>query len=212
MSAVCRLSVCTATAALCFASFAVAQDNRIWTGAATPDHSWTTVGNWNLGVPGSGDAAFFNSIGSSNNTISLGGTAQPIKTIEFDNGITPAYALGVLGSGDKFNVDAGGSILVTETVATLQTINADLQLTNASISNNGAGGLALGGNILADGTLTITNSAVSTTTTLGGNITEAVGQPASLTLSATSASNTNNSFVFNGTNTYTGGTSINVNP
>src|SRR5882757_8950532 len=147
MSAVRRLSALTAVAVLYFASIAPAQNNRIWTGEATPDNKWTTVGNWNLGVPGSGDTAFFNSLGSSNNTISLGGAAQPIKTIEFDNGITPAYTLGVLGSGDKFSFDAGGSILVTETVATSQTINADLQFAGATISNSGDPGLVINGNI-----------------------------------------------------------------
>ena len=100
----------------------------IWVGSATPDNKWTTVSNWNLGVPGSGDTAFFNNAGNANTTVGLSGAAQPIKTIEFDNGITPSYTLGFAASGDKFLVDSGGSILMTQTVANVQTINADLLL------------------------------------------------------------------------------------
>ena len=177
-----RLRAFTAMAVLFLASLAHAQNNRIWTGGATPDNKWTTIGNWNLGVPGSGDTAFFNSLGSGNTTVSLGGTAQPIKTIEFDNGIAPAYTLGIAGSGDKFNVDPGGSILMTQTVHNVQTIAADLQLTSASITNMSDSTLNITGNIVASGTLTVTDSGPSTQTSLAGNITEVSGQPASLTL------------------------------
>ncbi len=37
---------------------------------------------------------------------------------------------------DKFNVDNGGSIIVTQSVTTTQTINADLHLVNATVSNS----------------------------------------------------------------------------
>ena len=104
-----------------------------------PDNKWTTIGNWNLGVPASGDTAFFNNGGNSNTTVSLGGASQPINTIEFDKGITPSYMLGMLASGDKFVFDVGGSIIETTTVATNQTINAALQLTNGTITNSGVG-------------------------------------------------------------------------
>lgn len=213
MSAARRLYVCTALAVLFLATVARAQNNRIWTGSATPDNKWTTIGNWNLGVPGSIDTAFFNNAGSANTSVSLGGTSQLIGTIEFDNGITPSYTLGTLASGDKFVFNTGGSIIETSTVATNQTINADMQLTNSTVSNSGAA-LSLGGNIVAGGTLTVNNQAAAfplTTTTLGGNITEVAGSPASLTLSGTTGPGVGTSFIINGTNTYTGPTSITVN-
>ncbi|HEX4413735.1 MAG TPA: hypothetical protein VH107_08905 [Lacipirellulaceae bacterium] len=213
MSAARSLCVCTAITVVFCAPVAHAQSNRIWAGSATPDNKWTTIGNWNLGVPSSGDTAFFNNAGNANTSISLAGTTQPINTIEFDNGITPSYALGTLGSGDKFVFDVGGSIIETSTVATSQVINADLQLTNSTVSNSGTA-LTLGGNILAGGTLTVNNQAAAfptTTTTLGGNITEVVGNPVSLTLSGTTGPGTGNTFIINGTNTYTGPTSITVN-
>ena len=164
-------------------------------------------------MPGSGDTAFFNNAGGGVTSISLNGAAQPINTITFDNGITPPYTLGVLGSGDKFIFDVGGSIINTLTVGSTQTINADMQLTNGNVSDSGIA-LALNGNIVAGGTLTVNNQATSepsTTTTLGGNITEVAGSPASLTLGGTDSAAMDSSFIIKGNNTYTGPTSITVN-
>ena len=184
---------------------------QTWTGLGG-DNIWTTSGNWNAAVPVSTDTALFNSAGNSNTSISLSAASQPINTIQFDTANAAAYSLGVLASGDSFNFDAGGAISVTNTVTTLQTINAAVQTNgNLTITNSGtaAGGLKLAGNITIgnSGMLTVTNT-VANTTTLGGNITEVPGQPAALSLQATP---NNNNFVINGTNSYTGGTTINVN-
>src|SRR5262245_61253621 len=100
---------------------AVAQNTRSWTGLAAPNNNWTKVGNWNTGLPVSGDTALFDSSGNSNTSISLGAATQPINTIRFDGAAATPYTLGVLASGDKFNFDAGGSIVVAGNIAALQT-------------------------------------------------------------------------------------------
>src|SRR3954469_17021666 len=142
------LLVCIFVLALAAAPSARAQSTRSWTGLASPDNHWTTLGNWNTGVPVSADTALFNGSGNSNTSISLGAATQPIKSIQFDGAISTPYTLGVLASGDKFNFDAGGSIIVASNIGVLQTINAAIQ-TNGSlvVTNSGSPGLALAGNI-----------------------------------------------------------------
>ena len=179
-----------------------------WTG--TTSNVWTDPTNWTGGVPVSGNTALFNAT-SANTSITLGGTAQPIGNITFDTAGAVAYILGNLGSGDAFTVDAGGTISVTNTVTTLQTINANLNSTGAlNLSNSGtaAGGLNVGGNIAVGGALNLTNGVANTTMTLNGNITSA----ASVVYTATTAgASNNNNFIINGTNTYTGPTTITAN-
>src|SRR4051812_31617880 len=200
---------------LAAAPAARAQTTRSWTGLAGPNNLWTTPGNWNTGVPVSGDTALFNGTGNGNTNISLGAATQPIKIIDFDGAIATPYTLGVLASGDKFNFDAGGSIIAASNIAVLQTINAAIQANGGlAISNSGSVGLVLAGNLnfASAGTLTVNNVVANTTTTLGGNITDTVGQPGSLSLLGTAAGATNNNnFIINGTNTYTGPTAIQVN-
>src|SRR6478672_1066946 len=121
-----------------------AQSTRSWTGLSAPNNLWTTVGNWNTGVPVSGDTALFNASGNSNTSISLGAATQPIKSIQFDGAIATPYTLGVLASGDKFNFDASGGISVASNIAVLQTINAAIQTNGAlSVTNSGSVGLSL---------------------------------------------------------------------
>src|SRR6478672_13280954 len=210
-----RLFVVIFASSLAAAPSARAQNTRSWTGLAAPDKNWTTLGNWNTGVPVSGDTALFNSSGNTNTSISLGAATQPIKTIQFDGAIATPYTLGVLASGDKFNFDAGGSIVVASNISVLQTINAAIQANGAlTVTNNGSVGLSLAGNVnfATAGTLTVNNAVANTTTTLGGNISDAVGQPGSLSLMAPNTTLTNNNnFIINGTNTYTGLTTIQVN-
>ena len=210
-----RLLVAVFITALVAPSIARAQNTRSWTGLAAPDNLWTTLGNWNTGVPASGDTALFDSNGNANTSISLGGTTQPIKAIRFDGAAATPYTLGVLASGDKFNFDAGGSIVVANNISALETINAAMQTNGAlAVTNSGSVGLTLAGNLnfASAGTLTVNNAVANTTTTLGGNITDAVGQPGSLSLLAAIAGATNNNnFIINGTNTYTGPTTIQVN-
>src|SRR5262245_1559779 len=104
-----RFFVAACVATLAAASVSLAQNTRSWTGLAAPDSLWTTLGNWNTGVPVGGDTALFDSAGNANTSISLGAATQPIKTIRFDGAGATPYTLGVLSSGDKFNFDAGGS-------------------------------------------------------------------------------------------------------
>ena len=130
--------------AICVSSLAAtpsvrAQSTRSWTGLASPNNNWTTLGNWNTGVPISGDTALFNGSGNANTSISLGAATQPIKTIQFDGAIATPYTLGVLASGDKFNFDAGGAIIVASNIAVLQTINAAIQANGAlTVTNSGS--------------------------------------------------------------------------
>lgn len=210
-----RLFVAILVLTLAAAAPSRAQSTRSWTGLVAPDNNWTTLGNWNTGVPVSADTALFNGSGNANTSISLGAATQPINTIRFDGAINTPYTLGVLASGDKFNFDAGGAIVVASNITVLQTINAAIQANGAlAVSNSGSPGLTLAGNLnfASTGTLTVNNVVPNTTTTLGGNITDAVGQAGSLALVAASVgAGNNNNFIINGTNTYTGPTAIQVN-
>jgi fibronectin-binding autotransporter adhesin len=214
MSSILRRSyVVIFVSALATAPSARAQNTRSWTGLAAPNNNWTALGNWNTGVPVSNDTALFNGSGNANTSISLGAATQPIKTIQFDGAIATPYTLGVLASGDKFNFDAGGSIVVASNISVIQTINAAIQANGAlTVTNNGSVGLSLAGNVnfASSGTLNVNNAVANTTTTLGGNISESVGQPSALSLFATNTSATNTNFILNGTNTYTGPTTIQV--
>ena len=210
-----RLCVVALFTSLAAAPLASAQNTRSWTGLASPNNGWTIVGNWDTGVPISGDTALFNGSGNSNTSISLGAAAQPIKTIRFDGAGATPYTLGVLGSGDKFNFDAAGTINVASNITALEIINAAIQANGAlSVSNSGSNALALAGNInfASAGTLTVNNAVANTTTSITGNITDAIGSAGSLSLVATTAGNgNNNNFIISGTNTYTGPTTIQVN-
>src|SRR6478609_8907959 len=84
---------------------------QTWTGLGG-DNKWATVGNWDTGVPGTGNQANFVDAGNGNTSISLSGGNQPIGTINFDTANAAAFNLGVLSSGDKFTFDGGGSIVV----------------------------------------------------------------------------------------------------
>src|SRR6185295_16572626 len=164
-----RLFVAIFVSSLAVAQIARAQNTRSWTGLAAPNNSWTTLGNWNTGVPVSGDTALFNSSGLGNTSISLGAATQPINTIRFDGAIATPYTLGVLASGDKFNFDAGGAITVASNIAILQTINAAIQANGAlTVTNSGSVGLSLAGNVnfASAGTLTVANAVANETTTL----------------------------------------------
>jgi hypothetical protein len=187
-----------------------AQSTRSWTGLAAPNNNWTTVGNWNTGVPVSGDTALFNGNGNGNTSISLGGATQPINTVRFDGAIATPYTVGVLNSGDKLNFDNGGSIVVANNITVLQTINAAIQTNGGlTVTNSGALGLTLAGaiNIGNFGPLNVNTAVNGTTTTLGGNITDSPGQPGTVILSFNDAA----SVIINGSNTYLGPTTINAN-
>jgi hypothetical protein len=110
-------------------------------------------------------------------------------------------------------------------VTTPQTINAavitsgDTLVTNTvsnggPLAGNGLAGLTLGPVSLGGGTLFAINGTAHTTTVLDGDITDGSGA-GSLFLQSTmgggSAALTNSNYLINGNNTYTGGTTIQVN-
>jgi hypothetical protein len=196
-----------------------------WTGLAAPDNNWTTAGNWDSGVPGSGVVATFDSAGNGNTTISLGGSTQPIGGLFFNSANAATYTVGQL-PGDALSFDDGGAVLLDASVTNPQTINATVRtngdglLITNNVSNggvaagNGVVGLTLNNvNIGDGGTLFVTNNTLTTTTALNGNITETAGQPGILHLisPAGASASTNNNFIINGNNTYSGGTIIQVN-
>lgn len=163
-------SVVALLALLSVTSLAHAQ--KSWTGAV--NNNWSTDGNWDVPpTPGSSETAQFNGPGNSNTSISLGGVPVSIGNIAFDSASAAEYSLGVLASGDAFNIDASGTITVGAGVPTLQTINAvvngsgDLDVTN---NGDATGGLTLAANISSTGTLTLTNNTAGSTLTVGGNI------------------------------------------
>jgi hypothetical protein len=208
-----RIFVITALTALVAVPVARAQSTRTWTGLAAPDKNWITLGNWNTGVPVSGDTALFNGPGNGNVNIGLGGTTRPIKAILFDTASAAAYGVGDQ-PGDKFNFDANGTITVNASVATQQWIHARTQTNgNLTVTNRGAL-LSLGGNITigGGGTLTVSNPLTNSKTSLIGSISDLPGQPGSLSLLATDPGIGNdNRFTIYGVNTYSGPTQIQVN-
>src|SRR3954452_6050992 len=111
---------------LASASIGRAQATRTWTGLGGSNH-WANPGNWDTGVPVSGDTGQFIDAGNGNTSIDLNGTAQPINTILFDTANAAAYTLGTGAPGDAFNFDASGAITVNSTVTNLETINAGIQ-------------------------------------------------------------------------------------
>ncbi|HVT30809.1 MAG TPA: hypothetical protein VHE81_22580, partial [Lacipirellulaceae bacterium] len=197
---------------------------QTWTGSI--DNDWTKSGNWDSGVPGSGAIASFQNAGNGNTNISLGGSAQPIGNLVFQTASAAAYTIGQL-PGDSLSFDDLGGILVDSTVTNPQTINASVQIPGPNgmlvvnnVSNGGAlvgtglVGLTFGDVNIGGGILSITNGQDGTATTataLNGDI----SGPGALDLFAPSgggsAGTTNNNFLINGNNTYSGGTLIQAN-
>jgi hypothetical protein len=184
---------------------------QTWAGGDS--NLWKDSLNWSPNtIPGAGGTAIFAST-TNNANVSLGGGTQAIGTILFDSTPT-SFDLGVAG-GDMFVFDPNGAITVNSDATTGQTVAAAIQTTGSMAVNNSGGtnGLTIGGNITitGGGTLSVINTLANQITTLNGNISDS-GGAGMLILSATNngASNSNN-FVINGTNTYTGATTISVN-
>src|SRR5947199_1942629 len=76
-----------------------AQAIRTWTGLGGSNH-WANPGNWDTGLPVSGDTAQFIDAGNAITSIDLNGSAQPINTILFDTANAAAYTLGTGAAGD----------------------------------------------------------------------------------------------------------------
>jgi hypothetical protein len=183
-----------------------------------------TAGNWDSGVPGSGQIAFFDSAGNGNTTVDLGNSARPINSVSFLTANAAAYTIGQQAN-DALNFDSNGGILVDAAVTTPQTINAQVRtngaglLVNNQASNggptagNGMIGLTLGNVNIADGGTFFLTGGLTSTTRLNGNITENPGQPGIVQIQTPTgvADSTNVNIIINGNNTYSGGTILQVN-
>jgi hypothetical protein len=189
--------------------FSTAQ-GQTWTGLGS-DNKWSTVGNWDTGVPGSGNQANFVDTGNGNTNISLSGGNQPIGTLNFDTATAAAFNLGVLNSGDKFTVDGGGSIVIGSAVTNVETINAaidtggDLNINLSSAPT--APGLKLEGTLNLNGFLNLG----PTGTTSGPGASGAITVDAPITgpgiLNSTIRTGSLN---LNAQSTYSGGTFFNA--
>src|SRR4051812_40413821 len=183
---------------------------QTWTGLGA-DNKWSTVGNWDTGVPGSGNQANFVDTGNGNTNISLSGGNQPIGTLNFDTATAAAFNLGVLNSGDKFTVDGGGSIVIGSAVTNVETINAaidtggDLNINLSSAPT--APGLKLEGTLNLNGFLNLG----PTGTTSGPGASGAITVDAPITgpgiLNSTIRTGSLN---LNAQSTYSGGTFFNA--
>jgi len=191
-------------------------------------NQWTDQNNWSpVGAPGSGTTALFNSAGNGQTNITLGGTIQTVGAIQFDTASAAAYILGVT-AGDTFsitdnNISTGvGAISLTNTVSSVQAINASISFTGLTplITNAAATTLTLGA---SGGSSTISNAnasptsltfSMSTGATIIVNdaITGSVGGTATtggLILSEATTSGTSTIVFNNGKSTYTGTTNLN---
>ena len=183
---------------------------QTWTGLGA-DNKWSTVGNWDTGVPGSGSTANFVDAGNSKTNISLSGGNQPIGTINFDTANAAAFNLGVLSSGDKFTFDGSGSIVIGSAVTNVETINAaidtggDLNINLSSAPT--APGLKLEGTLNLNGFLNLG----PTGTTSGPGASGAITIDAPITgqgiLNSTIRTGSLN---LNAQSTYSGGTFLNA--
>ena len=197
--------------------------NQTWDGGDA-NSNWSTVGNWvgDVGVPGATSGTTNTDIATFNAAIAntWGNTfANPIvidSPTRNLGGITFGTAAGnyFIGStgGNSLLLTNGGTIQTLSTTA-VETINAPIVIQGNGgsynlINNSGAGSgsLTLGGGITggASGNTTITLSGANTNSnTISGIIGD--GSATSLAIIKNGAGN----WRLSGTNTYTGGTTIN---
>jgi autotransporter-associated beta strand protein len=143
-----------------------------WQG--TVDDTWAGV-NWSSSpVPGTGDTATFNNTGNGFTTIDLG-AGVTIGNLLFDTAGASPYTIGLGAVGSQtLTLNDGGSVTMSPTVVSNQTLNASLilgtataasyALTNNSATNilnlagniqGGTGGTAAAKTLVLDGTVTI---------------------------------------------------------
>ena len=198
--------------------------DQAWTGGNATSGNWSTVGNWSGGAaPGATygntttatatfNASIANGWGTVGTPIIIDSASQNIKSITF-TGSTGSYFIGSTG-GNPLLLTSGGAItLATNATGTnlTETINAPITLYgNYSFINAvGAPGSALvfTGNITAAAasTLSLTSGGigVGTGNLIGGNISDGAGV---MSVSVTSMLG---KWTLNGTNTYSGNTTIN---
>jgi len=201
--------------------------SNTWDGGGG-DGNWSTAGNWtgDTNIPGVADsgatttntdtATFIQPLGTSPVVIDLGG--RNLQNITFDTNTSVAFVIGTVGGTNPLFLTNGGAITnkTSSSTSNAQTINAPIVIegnagsytfdqqdggTGASITFNGAiSGVSTAGNTT---TLTLTgnNNGVSV---INGKISNG-GSGGKLAISSTGAAT---SWRLNGTNDYTGGTTI----
>ncbi len=112
---------CGLSATLAMSLSALAADGQ-WNG--TLDSTWSTVGDWIGGVPGTGNTADFNNGGSGNNTITVGSIT--INTLLFDTANAGAFTLGPSVGTGTMTFNDGGGITINSTVTNSESINANI--------------------------------------------------------------------------------------
>lgn len=103
-----------------------------WNG--TQDALWTNSANWSASpFPSGSQAATFDNAGNGRTALDIGGLAE-ILNMTFTGSSVAAYTIG--NSAQQFILQANGEIRLTDTAASSQRINANLQfpLGNSSIS------------------------------------------------------------------------------
>ena len=181
-----------------------------WTGGDPVNANWTDTDNWSATpVPGANDTATFNAhAGAGGATITLGGEVS-IAGIVFNNvDSIAAYLIGKDTFGeDYFILKDGGAIVVNPGVDQTQTIQADVLLSpDATFTNNAGAGVLLNvtgyvqGHATNAGTLTL-NGSNTGYNVIAGNI---LHEGAALSVLKAGVG----TWVLSGTNTYTGGTTV----
>ena len=194
-------------------SFAATEE---WTGATST--AWNTPTNWNSGagpVPGNNDNVIFDTTGSNNYAIDLGGVV-PLPPAEIGNIVfqssAAAYTIGTAGSGDTISLAYGGYVQINsgannQIIAANITLDATDPNASASINNYGTGcTLTISGNIAGNstgGTDSLKLGGINTgANTISGIISNGAGTG---NLGVIMNGGT---WILSGSNTYTGGTQI----
>ena len=140
-----RLSVALLACAIALPS-AFAADTQ-WTGAV--DGSWATAGNWNAGVPTSGDNVFLPSPLASNPTITLPAAATANQLTA--NASTYTLTGGTLTLSDNLYVDSASATLAISGGARVSSPNATIGISAGNAGNT----LSLASRLSVPGTLNV---------------------------------------------------------
>jgi autotransporter-associated beta strand protein len=201
----------------CFSLWSVQSGHAasaIWNG--TTDGTWATSSNWSTSpVPGTGDTATFNNLGSGFTTLNLG-AGVTLNTLLFDTASAAAYTIGSGAvNSQTLTLNDSGAITMNSTVAANQLFNSALvlgtdataqtyTLTNSSTTNS----LTFAGTITGGSTGTAGAKALNISAAAGGNVILggiiSNGGASSLPITKTGLG----VLELNGANTYTGITSI----
>ncbi len=170
-------------------------DSATWNGNAVDALSlWSDVNNWDgppAAVPGTGNTATFNTAGSNNDVINLGGGVS-ISSIIFDTSAVAPYTIGAVPIGSQtLTLEDSGSIIANSGIEANQIINANVTL--------GADGSAQ--------SYAVNNSDTNNTITFAAAVT---GGPGGVAGAKTININANSGVNFNGIISNGGATSLGI--